>query len=329
MRRMNSRARRLGDECAWHVGWGVRGRQVGATGVTLWAEFLTNEGRTIHKWTHYFPVYESHFGRYVNRPMTLLEIGCGRGGSLQMWKRYLGPFAQIVGIDIAAECRAYEEDQIAVRIGDQGDTGFLDAILAEFGPPDIIVDDGSHMMRHVRASFAHLYPRMSATGVYLVEDLHTAYSPQFEGGLHSENSFIELCKGLIDELNADHAGEALAPTAFTRSTLSMHFYDSVAVFERGRHLKKHAPQIGRDFTSVLPVTGKAFAEAGHAAGEVWRRLAFAEAQRATALQWVAALESSTSWRMTAPLRVLAGALRRVTGQRDDPQRQQGVRTHSS
>ena len=57
--------------------------------------------------------------------------------------------------------------------------------------------------------------------------------------------FIEQRKGLIDELNADHARGALAPTAFTtRSTLSMHFYDSVVVFERGRHLRKHAPQIG-------------------------------------------------------------------------------------
>jgi hypothetical protein len=77
----------------------------------------------------------------------------------------------------------------------------------------------------------------------MVEDLHTAYWPEFEGGLHRDESFIEQCKGLIDELNADHSRGALAPTAFTGSTLSMHFYDSVVVFERGRHLRKHAPQI--------------------------------------------------------------------------------------
>jgi hypothetical protein len=28
--------------------------------------------------------------------------------------------------------------------------------------------------------------------------------------------------------------------------MSMRFYDSVVAFERGRHLKKHAPIIGRD-----------------------------------------------------------------------------------
>lgn len=212
--------------------------------MSLWAEFLTNRGRIIHKWTHYFPIYEDHFARYVNRPMTFLEIGCGEGGSLQLWKRYLGPLAQIIGIDIDETCKNFEEDQIAVRIGDQSDTVFLDRVVAEFGPPDIILDDGSHVMPDIRASFAHLYPRMSATGIYMVEDLHTAYWPEYEGGLRRDGSFIEICKGLIDELNADHTREAVKPTKFTRSTLSIHFYDSVAVFERGRHLKKHAPMSG-------------------------------------------------------------------------------------
>jgi hypothetical protein len=212
--------------------------------MSLWAEFLTNDKRPIHKWTHYFPIYEDHFARYVNRPMVFLEIGCGKGGSLQLWKRHLGPFAQIVGIDIVESCKAFEEDQIAVRIGTQADCGFLDGVLAEFGPPDVVLDDGSHVMSHIRASFAHLYPRMSPTGVYMVEDLHTAYIQEYEGGLRREGTFIEQCKGLIDELNADDAGEALKPTAFTRSTLSMHFYEDVVVFERGRHLYKNAPQIG-------------------------------------------------------------------------------------
>ena len=51
----------------------------------------------------------------------------------------------------------------------------------------------------------------------------------------------------IDELNADHARGALHPTEFTRSTLSIHIYDSVVVFEKGRHTAKHAPQIGNHF----------------------------------------------------------------------------------
>jgi len=212
--------------------------------MSLWSEFLSNQGRIIHKWTHYFPVYETHFARYINRPMTFLEIGCGQGGSLQLWKRYFGPFAQIVGIDINESCKAFEEDQIAVRIGDQKDHKFLSKVIGEFGTPDVVLDDGSHMMADVTESFRYLYSRTARSGVYMIEDMHTAYWNEYGGGAGCEGSFIELSKSLIDELNADHARNQVAVTEFTKSTLSMHFYDSVVVFERGHHLKKYAPLIG-------------------------------------------------------------------------------------
>ncbi len=215
--------------------------------MNLWQDFLTNDQRLIHKWKHYFPVYEDHFSRFVNRDVVLLEIGCGKGGSLQMWKRFFGPHARIIGIDINPECAAYAEDQIDIRIGSQDDVKFLDSVLDEFGTPDIILDDGSHVMSHIQASFAALYPRLERNGVYLVEDLHTAYWDEFEGGLRRQGSFIETCKDLIDELNADHARDAMKPTEFTRSTHSMHFYDSIVVFEKGRHTVKQAPQIGHDY----------------------------------------------------------------------------------
>ncbi len=206
--------------------------------MTLWSEFLGNNQRTIHKWAHYFPAYEEHLSRFVNRPAFFLEIGAGRGGSAQMWKRYLGPHAQIVSIDINPECREFEEDQIAFRIGSQSDLSFLAKVLEEFGTPNIVLDDGSHQMSDVIETFRFLYPRTASDGVYLVEDLHTAYWSEFGGGLKQEGSFIELAKELVDELNADWTRGELAPTGFTRSTLSMHFYDSMVIFERGRHLEK-------------------------------------------------------------------------------------------
>jgi hypothetical protein len=206
--------------------------------VTLWSEFQGNSQRTIHKWAHYFPAYEAHLSRFVNRPVFFFEIGAGRGGSAQMWKRYLGPHAQIVSIDINPECKKFEEDQIAFRIGSQSDLSFLATVLEEFGTPNIVLDDGSHQMSDVIETFRFLYPRTAADGVYLVEDLHTAYWSEFGGGLKREGTFIELAKELVDELNADWTREALAPTEFTRSTLSMHFYDSMAIFERGRQLGK-------------------------------------------------------------------------------------------
>jgi hypothetical protein len=86
---------------------------------------------------------------------------------------------------------------------------------------------------------------MSPTGIYMAEDLHTAYWDEYEGGVQREGSFIETIKRFIDELNADYTRGAVAPTDFTRSTLGIHLYDSVCVFEKGRTLNKSAPKIGK------------------------------------------------------------------------------------
>ena len=211
----------------------------------LWRDFLTNQGKVIHKWEHYFPVYERHFSPWRGRSLTFLEIGVTRGGSLPMWRRYFGPLAKIVGIDIDARCEAHEEDGVFVRIGDQSDAGFLDSLVAEFGVPDIVLDDGSHQMRHIQASFDHLYPKVPKNGVYMVEDLHTAYWPDFGGGVDRQESFINRSKGLIDKLNADHSRGAVEADLFTRQTFSMCFYDSIVVFEKGEVWRKQAPAIGR------------------------------------------------------------------------------------
>lgn len=206
--------------------------------MNLWSSFLNHNHHLVHKWNHYFPVYERHFKDFVYKPVTFIEIGCGLGGSLQMWKQYFGPHARIVGIDIDPECKKYVEDQIEIHIGPQQDPGFLEGVLHQVGTPDIVLDDGSHKMSHIIATFNFMYPKMLKNGVYLVEDLHTAYWEEYEGGLRKPETFIEVCKSLVDELNADHSRGALPPTEFTRSTLGMHFYDSVVVFERGAYTPK-------------------------------------------------------------------------------------------
>ena len=54
----------------------------------------------VHKWHHYFEIYERHFSRFRDRPIRMLEIGVFRGGSLRMWKQFFHPDSIIVGIDI-------------------------------------------------------------------------------------------------------------------------------------------------------------------------------------------------------------------------------------
>jgi|UniRef100_A0A8J4HB44 hypothetical protein len=212
----------------------------------LYTYFLGNRERPIHKWQHYFPVYERHFAPFAGRPCLFFEIGAGAGGSAQMWKRYFGPYAKIVSIDINPACKSFEESQIDVRIGSQDDVAFLSSVIEEFGQPDIVLDDGSHMMNHIISSFNFLYPRLSRQGIYLVEDLHTAYWDEYGGGVRKEGTFIELCKNLIDELNADHARGVVQPTDFTKATTSICFYDSIVVFEKSKFISKESIMTGNE-----------------------------------------------------------------------------------
>ena len=176
--------------------------------------------------------------------MTFLEIGVSRGGSLQMWQRYFGPLARIVGIDINKECKQHESPGIDIRIGDQSDPVFLQSIIDEFGVPDIVLDDGSHKMHHIIQTFNYLYQKLPKNGVYMVEDLHTAYWEEFGGGLEKPDTFINISKHFVDKLNADHTRGEIQPDQFTRDTFAISFYDSVIAFEKGHIFRKEAPLTG-------------------------------------------------------------------------------------
>jgi hypothetical protein len=202
--------------------------------MNLWHDFLTNDGKIIDKWAHYFPIYERHFAWYRNKSLTFVEIGVFKGGSLAMWQRYFGPLARIIGLDINPECKAHEAPGIFVRTGDQSDEAFLSTIIDEFGVPDIVLDDGSHQMDHIAASFKFFYPRMPKNAVYVVEDLHTAYWQEYGGGATNPYSFVNIAKGFIDRLNADHSRGAINADVITRQTFGISFYDSVIAFEGGR-----------------------------------------------------------------------------------------------
>lgn len=199
----------------------------------LRAYFLDNPGRLIHKWMHYFDIYDTHLRRFRDRPVTLVEFGVYHGGSLQMWKHYLGGAARIVGVDVNPGCKALEEPQVDVYVGDQEDRGFLAALRDRIGPVDIVIDDGGHTMGQQIATFEEMFPAVSVGGVYIVEDLHTSYWEEYGGGYRSPGTFIEYAKDLMDQLHAWHSRDDRLPvTDHTRQIRAMHAYDSVIVFDK-------------------------------------------------------------------------------------------------
>ena len=195
--------------------------------------FNDNKGGKIHKWKHYFEAYDRHFARFRGTDVHVVEIGVAHGGSLHMWREYFGKKSHIYGVDIEPHCKALEFEGAKIFIGDQSDPVFLRSLVDEIPRIDILIDDGSHAAYGQEVTFKTLFPHISPDGVYLCEDLHTSYWADFGGGYKREGTFIELGKGLIDEINAWHSREAaLAVTDFTRSAHSLHFYDSILVIEK-------------------------------------------------------------------------------------------------
>jgi hypothetical protein len=201
--------------------------------------FRNNESRLIHKWMHYFDIYHRHFERFRGRPVVVLEFGVNQGGSLEMWRDYFGPDAKIYGVDIDPRCRQFEGDNMHIMIGDQADKEFLGQVVAEIGAPiDVVIEDGGHRMRQQKMTFRHIYPHMSDDGCFLTEDTHTSYWRRYGGGFRRRGTFMEFAKNKVDQLNAWHSRTRdLQVDEFTRTTDSMHFYDSIVVFERGRRTK--------------------------------------------------------------------------------------------
>ena len=151
-----------------------------------------------------------------------------------MWKNYFGPKARIVGIDINPHCKKLEENQVEIFIGDQENRKFLRSLKEKIPRIDILIDDGGHTMKQQIITFEELFPHIDKNGVYLCEDLHTSYWPQWGGGYKKCDTFIEYSKNLIDSLNAWHSLETnkLSVTEFTRSAHSLHYYDSILVIEK-------------------------------------------------------------------------------------------------
>lgn len=199
---------------------------------TLHQYFINNPTKRLHKWLHYFDIYEKHFDRFVNKSPTILEIGVHGGGSLEMWKNYFGDRAKIIGIDINPECKIHESEGIEIFIGSQDDTALLNSIKEKYNKFDIVIDDGSHKMSHMKKTFLELYSSVQERGLYLVEDTHTCYSNKYEGGLRKPDSFIELAKELVDHLNASYTKGEIPISTFTTGTSSISFYDSIIVFEK-------------------------------------------------------------------------------------------------
>ena len=150
------------------------------------------QGPGIWKWLHYFDLYHQHLQKFVGKQLNIVEVGVYSGGSMPMWRNYFGDGCQVHGVDIQAECRAYENDHIQIHIGDQADRSFWRKFRADVPEVDVLIDDGGHQPYQQIATLEEMLPHLRPGGVFICEDIH---------GIG--DGFTAYCHALIDSLNAD------------------------------------------------------------------------------------------------------------------------------
>jgi hypothetical protein len=199
----------------------------------LLALYARHSGAMVHKFHHYLPIYERYFSPFRGRPVKFLEIGVSKGGSLELWRRYFGPDAVIFGIDIDPACAQFDGQAASVRIGSQDDPEFLNRVVDEMGGLDVVLDDGSHQMDHLRTSLLTLFPRLSVNGLYMVEDLQTAFWRRFGGGYRARKNFFNAVRQITDDMHHWYHDQPVGLPQLKDVVTGIHVHEAIVVIDKG------------------------------------------------------------------------------------------------
>jgi len=163
--------------------------------------YMSAQGKRFYKQLPFALIYEDLLAQHRGKPVVVVELGVGKGGSLQVWKEYFGHTAKIWGIDCEDKL-AYDDPDIEFLIGDQADADFLRSVHEKIPKIDIFIDDGSHVSYDQLLTYEILFPIISPGGYYFIEDVQTSYRPKiYGGGYKAPGACIEYFKELIDGMH--------------------------------------------------------------------------------------------------------------------------------
>jgi hypothetical protein len=195
------------------------------------------------KWGPHFytPLYHQLLGHLRDRPVRLLEIGVGGSGlktlggaSLAMWADYF-PNGEITSLDIDAK-QLKLCPRVKIYVGSQDDPMVLKKVCDERGPFDVILDDGSHVPKHVVTTFHILFPMLKDGGIYIIEDVQTTFWPNFGGSTMHGGETMRLTRTILECLH--HAEIAVVDRTyllppFFRQIKALRAYHNIIVIDKG------------------------------------------------------------------------------------------------
>lgn len=165
----------------------------------------------------YIELYERLLTPFIDKTITLVEIGIQYGGSMLLWQDYL-PKAEFIFVDnvncISPRILEHlDPDRACILFQDAyNEIGAEDvAYIAESGPSegiDFIIDDGPHTLQS-QEDFLRLYlPLLNKGGVAVIEDVQDvqwfavleAEVQKAEGEFDSEQVDLRSIKGRYDDL---------------------------------------------------------------------------------------------------------------------------------
>jgi hypothetical protein len=177
------------------------------------------------KVSSYFQVYDELLKDLRGKAFTFVEIGVLNGGSLFMWRRYFGPHARIIGVDLNPKAKKWEADGFEIHIGNQSDPLFWDDFFSSVGDVDVILDDGGHTNEQQIVTAHKSIPHIKDGGMLIVEDSHTSYFRAF--GNPSRYSFISYTKALIDSINSRFPSVRASASHLNKCVFSVIFFESI------------------------------------------------------------------------------------------------------
>jgi len=132
-----------------------------------------NNFHTDKLWLHsYLDTYEDLFSKFRNKDINLLEIGIGNGGSLKLWQKYFTGKSNIYCIDISfdevthKDLVSQENMTIIWKDIESCTPSILNPIMF-----DIVIEDGSHYLKHQIKSWELFKDRLNPGGILVIEDI--------------------------------------------------------------------------------------------------------------------------------------------------------------
>jgi hypothetical protein len=208
------------------------------------------------KISSYFPAYVELFGHLVHTKCVFVETGILDGGSLFMWRNWLGPDARIIGIDLNPKAIKWRESGFEIFIGDQGDPEFWKKTLKEIGEFDALLDDGGHQSFQQIVTAIETIKMASKDCVIAIEDTACSFMKDFSA--HGPFTFLEYAKDATDILTGRSSAmygnrfpNVLNTTVLNdfKNVYSIQFYNSIVAFHLSQNISKK-PELVRNHPPV-------------------------------------------------------------------------------